>query len=77
MTGHTLCTKIFFKDVIRAIKNSAFGPPANNPYPVILSIEMHCSAKFQDRMYEICNEVSGTRREMNGRRGGGDERPDE
>jgi hypothetical protein len=43
----------------QAIKKSAFGPPANNPYPVILSIEMHCSPRFQDRMFEICDEVFG------------------
>ena len=57
--GHTMCTKIFFRDVIRTLKTRAFGPPANNPYPVILSIEMHCSAKFQDRMFEICEEEFG------------------
>ena len=43
----------------QAINKSAFGPPANNPYPVILSIEMHCSPKFQDRMYDICIQEFG------------------
>ena len=33
--------------MFQTIKETAFGPPANNPYPVILSIEMHCSLKFQ------------------------------
>ena len=57
--GHTMCTKIFFRDVIRTLKTRAFGPPANNPYPVILSIEMHCSHPFQERMYEICQAELG------------------
>jgi len=57
--GHTLCTKIFFRDVIHAINDSAFSPPANNPFPVILSIEMHCSGRFQDRMYQHCTEIFG------------------
>ena len=35
--GHTLCTKILFKDVIEAIRRSSFGPPSKNPYPVIPS----------------------------------------
>mmetsp|Transcript_66796 Transcript_66796/g.164629 ORF Transcript_66796/g.164629 Transcript_66796/m.164629 type:complete len:812 (+) Transcript_66796:154-2589(+) len=58
--GHTLCTKIMFKEAIEEIKNCAFGPPANNPYPVILSIEMHCSHQNQKRMYDICKEVLGS-----------------
>jgi hypothetical protein len=59
--GNTFCTRIFFRDVIEAINNSAFAAPANNPFPVILSIEMHCSGRFQDRMWEICTEIFGDR----------------
>ena len=44
----------------RAIKQSAFGPPASNPYPVIISIEMHCSDKFQEKMTDICLEELGS-----------------
>jgi len=54
--GHTLCTKILLRDAIKAIKASAF---AWSPYPIILSIEMHCSPRFQDKMFEICEEVLG------------------
>jgi len=54
--GHTLCTKILFRDVIKAINAAAF---THNPYPVILSIEMHCSQRFQEKMYEICEEIFG------------------
>ena len=57
--GHTMCTKIFFRDVIKTLKTRAFGPPANNPYPVILSIEMHCSVPFQEKMFEICQSELG------------------
>ncbi len=48
--GHTLCSKILFRDVIRAIRHSAFH---NNPYPVVLSIEMHCSSEFQYKMWQV------------------------
>uniref|UniRef100_A0A3B5LDU7 Phosphoinositide phospholipase C n=1 Tax=Xiphophorus couchianus TaxID=32473 RepID=A0A3B5LDU7_9TELE len=38
--GHTLTTKIPFKDVVEAVNRSAF---VNSDMPVILSIENHCS----------------------------------
>jgi Ca2+-binding EF-hand superfamily protein len=38
--GYTLCTKIKLKDVLIAIKKSAFQ---TSPYPVILTIENHLS----------------------------------
>mmetsp|Transcript_6992 Transcript_6992/g.16227 ORF Transcript_6992/g.16227 Transcript_6992/m.16227 type:complete len:826 (-) Transcript_6992:326-2803(-) len=57
--GHTLCTKISFRSVVETIAKNAFGPPANNPYPVILSIEMHCSIKYQKKMWEICKQYFG------------------
>ena len=38
--GHTLTSKISFREVLIAIKKSAF---VNSAYPVILSIENHCS----------------------------------
>lgn len=37
--GRSLCTKIPFVDVIRAINDSAFK---TSPYPVILSFENYC-----------------------------------
>ena len=45
--GHTMTTDILFKDVLYAMKKSAF---VINEYPVILSIEMHCSLEQQDIM---------------------------
>ena len=54
--GHTLTTKIFFADVIQLIKDYAF---VKNPYPVLLSIENHCSKKQQDRMAELFKSILG------------------
>ena len=57
--GHCFCTKIKFRDVIEEIKDQSFGPPAENPYPVIMSIEMHCSEAYQKKMAEIVTEIMG------------------
>lgn len=54
--GHALCTKIPFRDAVQAIRDYAFKA---SPYPVILSIEMHASLRFQERMAEICNDLLG------------------
>lgn len=45
--GHTLTTKIKFLDVIKIIKEHAF---AVSEFPVILSIEDHCSLPQQRKM---------------------------
>ncbi|XP_069808206.1 1-phosphatidylinositol 4,5-bisphosphate phosphodiesterase delta-3 [Dendropsophus ebraccatus] len=45
--GHTLTSKILFKDVIFTIKHYAFK---YSPYPVILSIENHCGLEQQVTM---------------------------
>ncbi|XP_016096195.1 1-phosphatidylinositol 4,5-bisphosphate phosphodiesterase epsilon-1 [Sinocyclocheilus grahami] len=54
--GHTLTTKIPFKDVVEAINRSAF---VNSEMPVILSIENHCSLLQQRKMAEIFKTVFG------------------
>ena len=54
--GHTLTTKISFREVVVAIKKSAF---VTSPYPVILSIENHCSVAQQKKMAEIFEDVLG------------------
>uniref|UniRef100_H3DNJ9 Phosphoinositide phospholipase C n=1 Tax=Tetraodon nigroviridis TaxID=99883 RepID=H3DNJ9_TETNG len=56
--GHTLTTKIPFKDVVEAISRSAF---VNSNMPVILSIENHCSLPQQRKMAEIFKTVFGER----------------
>ncbi|XP_046767929.1 1-phosphatidylinositol 4,5-bisphosphate phosphodiesterase delta-1 isoform X5 [Gallus gallus] len=45
--GYTLTSKILFSDVIKAIKNYAFK---TSPYPVIISLENHCSLEQQKVM---------------------------
>uniref|UniRef100_A0A8C6ZKM6 Phosphoinositide phospholipase C n=1 Tax=Nothoprocta perdicaria TaxID=30464 RepID=A0A8C6ZKM6_NOTPE len=45
--GYTLTSKILFSDVIKAIKNYAFK---TSPYPVIISLENHCSLDQQKVM---------------------------
>lgn len=48
--GHTFTTKISFKHVVETINKYAF---IKSPYPVILSIENHCSLSQQIRMAQI------------------------
>lgn len=54
--GHTFTTKISFKSVVEAINRSAF---VASPYPVILSIENHCSLQQQARMAHIFQQTFG------------------
>ncbi|KAK3797679.1 hypothetical protein RRG08_054698 [Elysia crispata] len=54
--GHTLTTKISFKGVVEAINRSAF---VTSPYPIILSIENHCSLPQQQKMAQIFMSVFG------------------
>ncbi|XP_062383111.1 1-phosphatidylinositol 4,5-bisphosphate phosphodiesterase epsilon-1 isoform X3 [Sardina pilchardus] len=54
--GHTLTTKISFKEVVEAINRTAF---VNSEMPVILSIENHCSLPQQRKMAEIFKTVFG------------------
>ncbi|XP_055085431.1 1-phosphatidylinositol 4,5-bisphosphate phosphodiesterase epsilon-1 isoform X3 [Periophthalmus magnuspinnatus] len=56
--GHTLTTKIPFKDVVEAVNRSAF---ITSDMPVILSIENHCSLPQQRKMAEIFKTVFGDR----------------
>lgn len=59
--GHTLTSKIFFSDVIAAIKEYGFKTSA---YPIILSIENHCSLPQQQRLAHIMKTVLGTQLAM-------------
>ncbi|GFW13452.1 1-phosphatidylinositol 4,5-bisphosphate phosphodiesterase gamma-1 [Trichonephila clavipes] len=54
--GHTLTSKIKFIDVIRTIKEHAF---VTSEYPVILSIENHCTLPQQRNMAAAFLEVFG------------------
>ena len=54
--GHTITSKIRFLDVIKIIKDHAF---VTSEYPVILSIEDHCSIPQQKKMATAFQEVFG------------------
>uniref|UniRef100_A0AAR2K049 1-phosphatidylinositol 4,5-bisphosphate phosphodiesterase n=1 Tax=Pygocentrus nattereri TaxID=42514 RepID=A0AAR2K049_PYGNA len=54
--GKAMCTDILFKDVIQAIKETAF---VMSEYPVILSFENHCSKPQQYKMAKYCEDIFG------------------
>uniref|UniRef100_M3ZIE9 Phosphoinositide phospholipase C n=1 Tax=Xiphophorus maculatus TaxID=8083 RepID=M3ZIE9_XIPMA len=54
--GYTLTSKILFKDVIETINKYAF---IKTDYPVILSIENHCSVLQQKKMAQYLVEILG------------------
>uniref|UniRef100_A0A8C3C7G0 1-phosphatidylinositol 4,5-bisphosphate phosphodiesterase n=1 Tax=Cairina moschata TaxID=8855 RepID=A0A8C3C7G0_CAIMO len=54
--GKAMCTDILFKDVIQAIKETAF---VTSEYPVILSFENHCSKYQQYKMSKYCEDLFG------------------
>ncbi|KAF5272994.1 hypothetical protein FQA39_LY07643 [Lamprigera yunnana] len=54
--GHTFTTKIPFSAVVETIERNAF---VTSPYPVILSIENHCSLQQQNRMAHIFQRIFG------------------
>ncbi|KAJ8387852.1 hypothetical protein AAFF_G00150010 [Aldrovandia affinis] len=54
--GKAMCTDIIFKDVIQAIKETAF---VSSEYPVILSFENHCTKPQQYKMARHCEEIFG------------------
>ncbi|CAK7232608.1 hypothetical protein SBRCBS47491_008330 [Sporothrix bragantina] len=49
----TLGTHVPFRDVCRAVKNTAFR---NNPLPIIVSLEVHTNAVQQKKMVKIMRE---------------------
>ncbi|XP_017285512.1 1-phosphatidylinositol 4,5-bisphosphate phosphodiesterase delta-4 [Kryptolebias marmoratus] len=54
--GHTFTSKILFKDVVIAVGNYAFKV---SEYPVIMSIENHCSVEQQRVMAQHLNNILG------------------
>lgn len=56
--GHTRTSSVPFVDCIRAINNCAFDV---SPYPVIVSLEVHCNPEQQRKMVDIMMSVFGER----------------
>ncbi|CAG8811631.1 23055_t:CDS:2, partial [Gigaspora rosea] len=54
--GHTMTTKIKFQDVISSIRTHAFK---SSPYPLIISLEVHCSIEQQNQMASILLDTLG------------------
>ncbi|KJE90620.1 phospholipase C-gamma-1 [Capsaspora owczarzaki ATCC 30864] len=54
--GHTMTSKIKFRDVVETIKQHAFE---TSPYPVILSIENHCCIEQQQVLATVFKDVFG------------------
>ncbi|EHB00376.1 1-phosphatidylinositol-4,5-bisphosphate phosphodiesterase delta-1 [Heterocephalus glaber] len=54
--GYTFTSRIFFCDVVRAIRDYAFKA---SPYPVILSLENHCSLEQQRVMARHLHAILG------------------
>ncbi|XP_072544972.1 1-phosphatidylinositol 4,5-bisphosphate phosphodiesterase delta-1a [Salminus brasiliensis] len=55
--GHTLTSKVLFKDVIKAIRDYAFKA---SQYPVILSLENHCCVEQQKLMAHHMISILGS-----------------
>ncbi|XP_062864064.1 1-phosphatidylinositol 4,5-bisphosphate phosphodiesterase beta-4 [Trichomycterus rosablanca] len=54
--GKAMCTDVLFKDVIQAIKETAF---VTSEYPIILSFENHCSRHQQYKLARYCEDIFG------------------
>jgi hypothetical protein len=54
--GHTLTSHILFKDIIIAVRDHAF---VTSEYPVILSLENHCSIPMQKVMAQHLQDILG------------------
>uniref|UniRef100_A0A671WEJ7 Phosphoinositide phospholipase C n=1 Tax=Sparus aurata TaxID=8175 RepID=A0A671WEJ7_SPAAU len=61
--GYTLTSKILFKDVVETINKYAF---TKSQYPVILSIENHCTVPQQKKMAEYLKEVLQDKLDLSG-----------
>ncbi|KAK5371289.1 hypothetical protein LTR20_006689 [Exophiala xenobiotica] len=56
--GRTRTSSVLFSDCINAIQRCAFDV---TPYPVIISLEVHCDAEQQAKMVDIMTSVFGDR----------------
>jgi phosphatidylinositol phospholipase C delta len=56
--GRTLTSKIPVRNILQAIAQYAF---LASPYPVVLSVEVHCDLSQQDKLAVIFQETLGDR----------------
>lgn len=54
--GKAMCSQILFKDVLYAIRETAF---VTSEFPVILSLENHCNTAQQYKMAKYLVEILG------------------
>ncbi|XP_060098352.1 1-phosphatidylinositol 4,5-bisphosphate phosphodiesterase eta-1 [Heteronotia binoei] len=59
--GYTLTSKILFKDVVEVINKNAF---TKNEFPIILSIENHCSIQQQKKIAQYLKEIFGDKLDL-------------
>ncbi|NXF32549.1 PLCH1 phosphodiesterase, partial [Nyctibius bracteatus] len=59
--GYTLTSKILFRDVAETINKYAF---TKNEFPVILSIENHCSIQQQKKIAQYLKEIFGDKLDL-------------
>ncbi|XP_062355366.1 1-phosphatidylinositol 4,5-bisphosphate phosphodiesterase eta-1 [Cinclus cinclus] len=59
--GYTLTSKILFRDVAETINKYAF---IKNKFPVILSIENHCSIQQQKKIAQYLKEIFGDKLDL-------------
>ncbi|XP_069753009.1 1-phosphatidylinositol 4,5-bisphosphate phosphodiesterase eta-1 [Narcine bancroftii] len=59
--GYTFTSKVLFRDVIATINKYAF---IKNEYPVILSIENHCSIQQQKKIVRYLKDILGNKLEL-------------
>jgi phosphatidylinositol phospholipase C, delta len=57
--GHTLTSKILFADILNVVKNYLSDYPET--YPIILSLETHCSTPFQTVMAQLLLQTFGSK----------------
>jgi hypothetical protein len=54
--GHTLTSKITFKEVLETVRDYAFK---TTEYPLVLSLEVHCGIEGQQGMAKLIHEILG------------------
>ncbi|XP_060690142.1 1-phosphatidylinositol 4,5-bisphosphate phosphodiesterase eta-1 [Hemiscyllium ocellatum] len=59
--GYTLTSKLLFRDVVETIGKYAF---IKNEYPVILSIENHCSIQQQQKIAQCLKDILGDKLDL-------------